>query len=315
MPQRVDSATRLAEYFLTHLRIERGLSPNTVAAYRRDLTRYLSYLDESAIDVRDVQTPTIAGYIGALREGSAGTAPLAPSSAARALASIRAFHRFLDEENETRTGDPAARVREASHPLRLPDALSVEEVTALIDAASGPFTGGLASERALRNRALVEVLYGTGCRISEALALDVDDTALADQIIRVRGKGNKERLVPLGRYALEALEAYLTRARPTLLAKGSGSPAIFLGNRGTRLTRQAAFAIVKTAAEDAKITAHVSPHTLRHSYATHLLEGGADVRTVQELLGHASITTTQRYTHLGQQALREIHASSHPRAL
>ncbi|MDU1122678.1 MAG: tyrosine-type recombinase/integrase [Dermabacter sp.] len=228
---------------------------------------------------------------------------------------MRAFHRFLDEENETRTGDPAARVREASHPLRLPDALSVEEVTALIDAASGPFTGGLASERALRNRALVEVLYGTGCRISEALALDVDDTALADQIIRVRGKGNKERLIPLGRYALEALEAYLTRARPTLLAKGSGSPAIFLGNRGTRLTRQAAFAIVKTAAEDAKITAHVSPHTLRHSYATHLLEGGADVRTVQELLGHASITTTQRYTHLGQQALREIHASSHPRAL
>ena len=232
MPQRVDSATRLAEYFLTHLRIERGLSPNTVAAYRRDLTRYLSYLDESAIDVRDVQTPTIAGYIGALREGSAGTAPLAPSSAARALASIRAFHRFLDEENETRTGDPAARVREASRPLRLPDALSVEEVTALIDAASGPFTGGLAAERALRNRALVEVLYGTGCRISEALALDVDDTALADQIIRVRGKGNKERLIPLGRYALEALEAYLTRARPTFLAKGSGSPALFLGNRG-----------------------------------------------------------------------------------
>ena len=315
MPERAGSASRLAETFLTHIRIERGLSSNTVSAYRRDLHRYLAYLDSHSVDIRDVETPTIAGYIAALREGSLGVAPLAESSAARALASIRAFHRFLDEEGEAHTGDPSALVREASRPLRLPDALSIAEVSALIEAASGPFTGALATERALRNRALVELLYGTGCRVSEALSLDIDDTALREAIVRVRGKGNKERLVPLGRYALDALEAYLTRARPTFLERGSGSAAIFLGNRGTRLTRQAAFAIVKAAAANAGITAHVSPHTLRHSYATHLIEGGADVRTVQELLGHASITTTQRYTHLRAQALREIHASSHPRAL
>ncbi len=315
MHRRAASASQLVATFLTHIRVERGLSPNTVAAYRRDLDRYLAYLDAQEIDVRDVETPMISGYIGALREGSAGTAPLAASSAARALASIRAFHRFLDEEGEVHDGDPSALVREASRTLRLPDALSIAEVSALIEAASGPFTGALATERALRNRALVELLYGTGCRISEALALDVDDTVQSEAIVLVRGKGNKERLVPLGRYALDALDAYVTRARPAFLEKGSGSPAIFLGNRGTRLTRQAAFAIVKTAASDAGITSHVSPHTLRHSYATHLLEGGADVRTVQELLGHASITTTQRYTHLGAQSLREIHASSHPRAL
>ena len=215
------------------------------------------------------------------------------------------------------TGDPSRLVQPPALPRRLPHPLSIDQVEALIDAAGRPGTGRDATERALRDRALLEVLYGLGARISEATGLDIDDIDQAERAAVLRGKGDKHRAVPVGRFALEALEAYLTRGRPTLAARGSGTPAVFLGSRGTRLTRQAAWQVVAGAAEAAELTdlpEPVSPHTLRHSYATHLLHGGADVRSVQELLGHASVTTTQLYTQVTVDTLRETHAGAHPRA-
>lgn len=305
---------RLARDFLTHLRVERGLSAHTLEAYSRDVRRYLSYSERRNLDVRHATTQDISEYVGQLRAGADGARPLAASSAARALASVKAFHRFLDEEGATDAGDPSALVTGPMARDALPEALTVSEVEALIKAASGPLTGAMAVERGLRNRALVELLYGTGARISEAIGLDLDDLNTSDALVLLRGKGNKERVIPLGSYACEALDAYLVQGWASFAQRGSGTPAVFLGNRGTRLTRQAAFSIITAAASDADISAHVSPHTLRHSYATHLLEGGADVRTVQELLGHASVTTTQRYTHVSAESLREAHALAHPRA-
>lgn len=306
---------RLAQSFLAHLRVERGLSPHTLEAYTRDLRRYLAHLEAAGLDARSIHASDISAFVAALRDGDGGRAPLAASSASRALATVRAFHRFLDDESLSSTGDPSALVRAPEAGTRLPGALSIAETSRLIDAAAGPFTGALAAERALRNTALVELLYGTGARISEAIGVDLDDLDLDAASVLVRGKGNKERVLPLGRYALDALDAYLVRARPALVMRGTGSPAVLLGHRGGRLTRQAAFEIVRRAAADAEVSATVSPHTLRHSYATHLMEGGADVRTVQELLGHASVTTTERYTHVSADALREAHALAHPRAL
>lgn len=199
----------------------------------------------------------------------------------------------------------------------MPHPLSIDQVEALLEAAGRPGTGRDSTARALRDRALLEVLYGLGARISEATGLDIDDIEARERAAVLRGKGDKHRIVPVGRFALEALEAYLTRGRPTLATRGRGTPAVFLGSRGTRLTRQAAWQVVQRAAEAAELTAlpePISPHTLRHSYATHLLHGGADVRSVQELLGHASVTTTQLYTQVTVDSLRETHAGAHPRA-
>lgn len=305
---------RLLEQYLSHLRIERGLSENTLAAYRRDLLRYLGHLDRTGTEAAAVSTEDAAAWVRALRTGEDCGAPLAAASAARALAAVRGLHAFLDAERASETGDPTRLVPGPALPSRLPHPLPVDQVLELIEAAGRPGTGALPAERALRDRALLEVLYGLGARISEAIGLDVDDVDREQRAALLHGKGDKQRTVPVGSFALDALDAYLTRARPALAARGPGTPAIFLGSRGTRLTRQAAWQVVRRAAEDAGLAEAVSPHTLRHSYATHLLQGGADVRSVQELLGHASVTTTQLYTQVTVDSLREIHASAHPRS-
>lgn len=308
---------RILEQYLSHLRIERGLSANTLGAYRRDLERYLADLARQEIDPSAVDPQQLGRWLQALRTGADGGSVLSAASAARSLAAVRGLHSFLHAERVSTTGDPSRLVPAPTLPKRLPHPLSIEQVEALIEAAGQPGTGRDATERALRDRALLEILYGLGARISEATGLDVDDIDPQERAAVLRGKGDRHRVVPVGRFALDALEAYLTRGRPTLAARGSGTPAVFLGSRGTRLTRQAAWQVVQHAAEAAELTGlaePISPHTLRHSYATHLLHGGADVRSVQELLGHASVTTTQLYTQVTVDTLRETHAGAHPRA-
>lgn len=291
--------------YLTHLAVERGLAVHTVAAYRRDLERYQDYLRGiERFTLSAVTEDDVASYLGAVRSGSDGGAPLAPSSVARALAAVRGLHSFALAEGEV-PRDVAAEVTPPKGADRLPHALSIAEVTALIEGTGGD------TPVELRDRALLELLYGTGARISEAVSLDVDD--VSDTSITVTGKGNKMRMVPVGRYARGAIDAYLVRARPALAAGGKGTSKLFLNTRGGTLSRQSAYAIVSKAAQRAQIEG-VSPHTLRHSYATHLLQGGADVRAVQELLGHSSVTTTQIYTHVTIDTLRESYALSHPRA-
>lgn len=221
---------------------------------------------------------------------------------------IRGFHRFALEEGLS-TGDPSQRISPASAVKRLPKALTYDQVSRLLKA-----TGDDSTPAGLRDRALVELLYGTGVRISEAVDIDVDDLKLEERTLIVTGKGDKQRLLPLGGYSIAALDDYLVRARPALLLKGRGTAAIFLNARGARLSRQSAYGVVRKAAEKAQLEVEVSPHTLRHSYATHLLQGGADVRVVQELLGHSSVTTTQIYTAVTPDTLREVYATSHPRA-
>jgi integrase/recombinase XerD len=254
----------------------------------------------------------VTAFLRALREGGDGQAPLAATSAARTVVSVRGLHRFLVAEGVTGT-DPARDVHPPAVPRRLPKAIAVDEVERLLDAAGADDT-----PRALRDRALLEVLYGTGARISEAVGLDVDDIDVSDDAaagaVRLLGKGSKERLVPIGSYARAAVDAYLVRGRPALVAAGAGSPALFLNARGGRLSRQSAWTVLRTTAERARLRTPVSPHTLRHSFATHLLDGGADVRVVQELLGHASVATTQVYTLVTVDKLREVYAASHPRA-
>ena len=308
---------RILEQYLSHLRIERGLSANTLAAYRRDLRRYLAELARRDIDATAVDPQQLGRWLQSLRTGADGGSVLSASSAARSLAAVRGLHSFLDAERVSSSGDPARLVPSPALPRRLPHPLAIAQVEALIEAAGRPGTGRDATARALRDRALFEVLYGLGARISEATGLDVDDIDAQERAAVLRGKGDKHRVVPVGRFALEALEAYLTRGRPVLAARGTGTPAIFLGSRGTRLTRQAAWQVVQRAADAAELSdlpEPISPHTLRHSYATHLLHGGADVRAVQELLGHASVTTTQLYTQVTVDSLRETHAGAHPRA-
>jgi len=295
--------------WLDHLRVERGASPHTLRAYDRDLRRYAEYLAGRGIDSADAVSETdISGFLATLREGDSGHAPLAASSAARTLVAVRGFHKFLTMEGDARN-DVAAAVPPPKPPQRLPKAIPLDQVERLLAAASVGDTPA-----SLRDRALLELLYGIGARVTEATSLDVDDIEFESATVRVLGKGGKERILPLGRYAAEALSAYLTRARPVLATRGKGTPALFLNQRGGRLSRQSAWNIIQAAATRADLPGHLSPHTLRHSFATHLLDGGADVRVVQELLGHASVTTTQIYTMVTVQQLREVFASSHPRA-
>ena len=340
--------------------MERGRAAHTLEAYRRDLNRYASALQaRGRLDISDVSAQDVAEFVAGLREGDADHVPLAASSAGRAVVAVRGLHAFAHAEGMT-AEDPARFVRPPATPRRLPKAISIPDVERLIAAASavgpapagpaaarvrsgsavGPTSGGPAAARnrpgsavgpvpagptALRDTALLELLYGTGARISEVVGLDVDDLRLSGEsrsaqmpaTVRLSGKGGKERLVPVGSYARQAIEAYLIRARPAL-ASASGratpSPALFLNARGGRLTRQGAWGVLRNAAARAGIT-DVSPHVLRHSFATHLLDGGADVRVVQELLGHASVTTTQIYTLVTVDKLREVYAAAHPRAL
>ncbi|HEV7194587.1 MAG TPA: site-specific tyrosine recombinase XerD [Pedococcus sp.] len=300
---------RAVRGWLDHLEVERGVSDNTLKSYRRDLARYTAYLAGKGVaEPGEVTEAHVSDFLATLREGSPEHQPLAASSAARTLVAVRGFHRFLAMEGEVET-NPAGAVSPPKPAARLPKAISVDEVERLLAAATVGDTPA-----SLRDRALLEVLYGAGARISEAVGLDVDDIDTQEGVVRLFGKGSKERIVPLGSYAADALGAYLVRGRPTMAAKGKGSAAVFLNQRGSRLSRQSAWSVMRAAAERANLTGHLSPHTLRHSFATHLLDGGADVRVVQELLGHASVTTTQIYTLVTVQRLREVYAQSHPRA-
>jgi integrase/recombinase XerD len=288
--------------------VERGLAALTLAAYRRDLARYTEAMAaRGRAAIGEVTAADVAAFLAGLRQGGEGRPPLKASSAARAMAAVRGLHAFAAAEGLA-AGDPAAQLPPPVPARRLPRAIGIAEVERLLAAAApgGPLQ--------LRDRALLELLYGTGARISEAVGLDVDD--LGGPALRLAGKGGKHRIVPVGSYAAQALDAYLVRARPALAVAArrvSASPAVFLNARGGRLSRQGAWGVLKAAADRAGL-AGVSPHTLRHSFATHLLDGGADVRVVQELLGHASVTTTQVYTLVTVDKLREVYAAAHPRA-
>jgi integrase/recombinase XerD len=300
--------------YLDHLTIERGVAKNTLSSYRRDLRRYSKHLSDRGIhDLAKVAEDDVSEFLVALRRGDpdSGAAALSAVSAARALIAVRGLHRFAAAEGLAEL-DVARAVRPPTPGRRLPKSLTIDEVLALLEGAGGdsPSDGPLT----LRNRALLELLYSTGSRISEAVGLDVDDIDTQARSVLLRGKGGKQRLVPVGRPAVQALDAYLVRGRPDLARRGRGTPAIFLNARGGRLSRQSAWQVLQDAAERAGVTSGVSPHMLRHSFATHLLEGGADVRVVQELLGHASVTTTQIYTLVTVHALREVWAGAHPRA-
>jgi integrase/recombinase XerD len=295
--------------FLDHLRVERGLSVNTVMAYERDLRRYAAFLQRRRIaDAADVDGHAVSAFVASVSAATHGDGkPYRATSVVRALSSVRSFHRFLLREGEA-ASDPTDGVVRPRLPRSLPRPLSVDEVARLLAAPRET------DEKGLRDRAVLETMYGAGLRVSEVVGLDVDDVDLEDGSVRVLGKGGKERDVPLGRYAREAIGAYLARARPALATPRSRS-ALFLNRRdGRRLSRQACWNAIREHAMVAGIDKRVTPHTLRHSFATHLLEGGADVRVVQELLGHASVATTQVYTLVTKEHLREVYFTAHPRA-
>ncbi|WP_246281477.1 site-specific tyrosine recombinase XerD [Fodinicola acaciae] len=312
----MSEAERAVRGYLDHLAVERGLAANTLSSYRRDLARYLTALDHAGVtSLTEVSGAHVSDFLASLREGDDDHPPLSQASAARAVIAVRGLHRFAHREGVTRD-DPARDVHPPAPPRRLPKAIPLEDVERLLAAAGSGDTA-----RSIRDRALLEVLYGTGARISEAVGLDVDDLAVEPDgdggtvgSVVLHGKGGKTRIVPVGSYALRAIDDYLVRARPALAQAGRGTPRLFLNGRGGPLSRQSAWSILRAAAEKAKLEVAVSPHTLRHSFATHLLDGGADVRVVQELLGHASVTTTQVYTLITVERLREVYATSHPRA-
>lgn len=314
-PTSTTPLSRAAQGWLDHLRVERGRSEHTLRAYRRDLNRYLVFLaGQGVTEPQAVHEEHVSDFLAHLRQGDEGHPPLAATSAARAVVAVRGLHTFLTLEGES-ASDPAREITPPTPPRRLPTALSVTDVERLLRAAALGQTPA-----AFRDRALLELLYGSGARVSEAIALDVDDLEIGRAhdgtggVVRLFGKGRKERVVPLGRYARQALDTWLVQGRPELTRRGSGTPAVFVNARGGRLSRQSVWTAIQTAAGHADLRGSISPHTLRHSFATHLLDGGADVRVVQELLGHASVATTQIYTHVSTQHLREAYASAHPRA-
>ena len=297
-----------AEEFLAFLSVERGRSPRTVEAYRRDLLRYQAHLAERGIELVGAGTGDVAGFVAGLeRQG------LAPASVTRTLVAVRGLHRFLAAEGE-RPGDPTADVELPKLPKGLPKALSVEQVTALLEAVTG--TDAVAR----RDRAVLEVLYGTGCRISEAVSLSLAAVDLNDGLVRLSGKGDKERITPLGRCAAEALSEWLAPGgrrefEPDQWARRGDAEAVFINQRGGRLTRQGMWLVVRRHGDTAGLGPLLTPHVLRHSCATHMLDGGADIRTVQEMLGHASISTTQIYTKVSMERLRSVYRAAHPRAV
>jgi integrase/recombinase XerD len=298
--------------YLRHLTIERGLSANTLAAYARDLSRYTDWLDVQGVtDARLITPAQIGLFAGSLRTvdttGDAPSVPLAASSVARILSSVRGFHRHLADEGSV-DSDAAREVKPPKLASRLPKAITIDQMATLLAAVTGD------DVLALRDRALLEMLYATGARVSEAVGLNVDDVMDDSEIVRLVGKGSKQRVVPVGSYARQAVDAYLVRARPVLSARGRATPGLFLGQRGQRLSRQGAWLVIQSVARRAGLESHVSPHTFRHSFATHLLQGGADVRVVQDLLGHSSVATTQLYTLVTADTLRDMYVTAHPRA-
>lgn len=306
----VDGFGTLREQFLVHIGIERGLANATVSAYESDLNKYVAWLQTHGITKPDdIAKQDVEDYIAALdADGESAR------SKARRLASIHEFHRFALAQHAV-SADVAASVKAPKGASVLPDVLSVDEVSRLMDAAA---IGGSTDPVVLRDKALLEFMYATGCRVSEAVGTNLDDIDLEEKVVRLMGKGSKQRLVPLGSYARNSVVAYLNAGRGELerrsTAKVPERRALFLNKRGKRISRQSVWEIVKTAGERAGITKPLHPHTLRHSFATHLIQGGADVRTVQELLGHASVTTTQIYTHVSPEALIETYLTAHPRA-
>lgn len=316
----MDEIEEASGAYLDHLAIERGLSNNTVGSYRRDLARYHDYLAGAGIHtLGEIAPETLRTFLQAAAAGEDGKKPLAASSIARLMACLRGFHSFTFSERLSSV-DPTENLENPRLARPLPKALTITQTRALLEAFSGE------DPASLRSRALLETLYASGARVSEVCALDVDDLGILAgseaedsgenpiTLVTVTGKGNKQRLVPLGEYAVKSLEAYLVRARPQLSQKGRGSSALFLNLRGGRLSRQSAWNIIREGAEKAGIKTAVSPHSLRHSFATHMLEGGADVRVVQELLGHVNVTTTQIYTKVTATLLREVYQETHPRA-
>ena len=296
--------------YLRHVSIERGLSANTVAAYRRDLAAYLRLLEARQVTTAEsICLADVSAFAQHLRIRS--EKPLTASSMARMLSSVRSLHRFLLDEGLVAV-DVAADVTPPKLASRLPKAITIEQMAAVLGAAAGD------DLQSLRDRALLELLYATGARISEAVDLNVDDVigteGAAVDVVRLFGKGGKQRIVPLGSYAQAAIDTYLVRARPVLSTRGRSTPALFLGIRGQRVSRQNAWLIIRARAEQAKLGFEISPHTFRHSFATHLLAGGADVRVVQELLGHSSVATTQIYTLVTADTLRDMYTTAHPRA-
>ncbi len=305
------SLQRSVDGYLRHLTIERGMAKNTLLAYKRDLGKYLEALEKMGItDSAEITEIVVRNFAQALVSEKG----LVATSVARILAAVRGFHKFMLFEGIS-DNDVSAAVKPPKAPKRLPKAISIQQIEILLKAA-GPEPDDVAGAGDIirvRDRAILELLYATGARVSEIVNMDLDDL-IDPEIVRLFGKGSKERIVPVGKYAQAAVAAYLVRVRPTLATLSRGTPALFLNQRGSRLSRQSIWQIISNAALAAKLGVEVSPHTFRHSFATHLLEGGADVRVVQELLGHASVTTTQIYTLLTVDALREIYASSHPRA-
>ena len=305
-----------AATWLTHLAVERGAAPNTLAAYRRDVSRWVAHLQAGGrLEPREVTEADVSAFVVRLRDPADGTTGLSAASAARALAAVRGLHRFWVAEGLVEV-DVTREVRSPRLPRRLPKTMGVAAVVRLLDAPDTTTPLGL------RDRALLELLYATGARISEVVRLDVDEVLGSDAapvtVLRLTGKGDKQREVPVGSHARAALEAYLVRGRPGLASPDADARALFRNSRGGRLSRQSAWVVLQRAAATAGLPEPggpaVGPHLLRHCFATHLLEGGADVRVVQELLGHASVATTQVYTHVSVDALREVYATSHPRA-
>ena len=298
------------EDFVSYIQSEKGLSANTVAAYRRDLSLWRAYCEERSIRSSAVRTEDVTDFLERLRTGRApASKTMSPASVARVLVSIRSLFRFLTTEGYV-DGDPTLEVGVPKRPRPLPKAISVEEVERPVQAPVDDLRGR-------RDRAILEAVYGAGLRISELVALDVDDVDLDEGSVLVRaGKGSKARRVPLGRAAVAAVGDYLVRSRPELVGRRPGRPtaALFLNARGGRLSRQGCWKILKSYAAAAGLGDRVSPHTLRHSFATHMLDAGADIRVVQELLGHASLSTTQVYTLVSDERLREVYVSAHPRA-
>ncbi|MGH2693751.1 MAG: site-specific tyrosine recombinase XerD [Actinomycetota bacterium] len=302
---------KLFDEFISHLRFERGLAQNTVDAYRRDLLMWGRYLELKKRKPTEANSKNVTDYLGRLREGRPpANAAYSPSSVARMLVTVRNFYKYLVREGHADV-NPTQTVGTPRRPRSLPKAIALDEVVELIELPADDPLGK-------RDRAILETLYGAGLRISELVSLDVDDVDITEGSVLVRaGKGSKARRLPLGKAARKALDAYLTTSRPGLAAKAKGrraAGALFLNARGGRLSRQGTWKILKTYARRAGLDDRVSPHTLRHSFATHMLDAGADIRVVQELLGHASLSTTQVYTLVSDHRLREVYYSAHPRA-
>ncbi len=292
--------------FLAYLEFERGLSRNTLEAYRSDLLQYGAWLNAHDIPALSVEHTQLAGFLAELAEGSGARPPVAAATLQRKVACLRSFHRHLRRVGIL-DADPTTKLRAPRHERRLPNVLSRDEVAKLLEQPVG------SEPTALRDRALLEVMYACGLRASEAITIEVSDLDLDTGVLRARGKGSKERLVPVGSAATRALAAYLSRGRPQL-AGDRLQACLFLNRRGGGLTRQGLYKIVQRHARTAGLEERMSPHTLRHTFATHLLAGGCDLRSLQEMLGHADITTTQLYTHLSPERLRDVYFDAHPRA-